>query len=111
MKSAGLHDGRNGDPLPLGLADLGGSQHFSSTTPVFLAPSWLCTNSIITSFAGDMFSLGLLFQEISRCFSSAAIVTLPALSQFANLLDSSKFFISPSMLAFLGDMFHLNLQL
>ena len=39
MKSAGLHDGRNGDPLPLGLADLGGSQHFSSTTPVFLAPS------------------------------------------------------------------------
>ena len=107
MKSAGLHDGRNGDPLPLGLADLGGSQHYSC----LLGPFMLCTNSIITSFAGDMFSLNLLFHEISRCFSSAAIVTLPALSQFANLLDSSKFFISPSMLAFLGDMFHLNLQL
>ena len=58
-----------------------------------------------------MFSLSLLFQEISRCLSSAAIVTLPALSQFANLLDSSKFFIYLSMLAFLGDMFHFNLQL
>ena len=76
-----------------------------------VTPFMLCTNSIITSFAGDMFSLSLLFQEISRCFSSADIVTLPALSQFANLLDSSKFFISPSMLAFLGDMFPLNLQL
>ena len=106
MKSAGLHDGRNGDPLPLGLADLGGSQHFSSTTPVFM----LCTNSIITSFAGDMFSPSLLFQEISRCFSSA-IVTRQALSHFASLLGSSKFSISPSMLAFFGDMFPSNLQL
>ena len=97
--SADLHNGRKGDPLPL--ADLGGSQHYSC----LLGPFMLCTNSIITSFAGDMFSLSLLFQEISRCFSSAAIVTRPALSHFSSYLDSSKFFISPSMLTFFGDMF------
>ena len=75
MKSAGLYDGRNGDQLPL--ADLGGSQHFLSESkfkycnylflrnnleslqsPVFwVTPFMLCTNSIITSFVGDMFSL------------------------------------------------------
>ena len=34
-----------------------------------------------------------------------------AASHFANLLDSSKFFIFPSMLAFFGVMFTLNIQL
>ena len=72
----------------------------------------LCTNSITTSFVGDIFFPSFWIWEISRCFSSAAtIVTQPALSHFANLLDSSKFFISPftllKMLAFFGDMFPL----
>ena len=65
----------------------------------------------MTFFVGDMFSLSLWIWEISRCYSSGAIVTGPALSHFANLLDSSKFFISPSMPAFFDVMFTLNIQL
>ena len=139
--SAGLHNGRKGDPLPL--ADLGCSQHLPSesrlkycnylslrnitpltnrhaanleslfpalwTTLEFLVtPFMLCT---ITSFLGDMFSLSLWIRETSHCLCSPAIVTRPALSRFASYLDSSKFFISPSMLAFFGSTFPLNLQL
>ena len=71
----------------------------------------LCTNSFTTSFVGDIIFLSFWIWEISRCFSSAAIVTQPALSHFANLLDSSKFIIFPfvllKMLAFFGDIFPL----
>ena len=80
--------------------------------PVFLVTHFmLCTNSITTSFISEIFFPSFWIWEISRCFSSAAIVTQPALSHFANLLDSSKFFISPSMLAFFDVMFTLNIQL
>ena len=69
------------------------------------------SGAVWTFLVGDMFSLSLWIWEISRCYSSGAIVTGPALSHFANLLDSSKFFISPSMPAFFDVMFTLNIQL